>query len=96
MPAIIKAIVLKTQQLQETKEFLENVLHFSVKESSAQHFVLWSKSIRLVFMESQRGFETEIYANESADEFVEKKQMNFREADFKNYKDPNGIHIIIQ
>ncbi len=91
----IKAIVLKTAQLKSTRDFFENRLKLPIKESSARHFVVHSKNIRLVFMESQHQFEVELYINNMPDSHFDSVQLDLSFATFKNYKDPNGISIII-
>jgi catechol-2,3-dioxygenase len=87
MPAEIKAIVFKTARLKETKQFFENILQLKIKERSAIHFVIHSKNIRLLFIESPGAFELEIYAEEN--------KAGIAKVGIKNYRDPNGINIIV-
>ncbi len=95
MPSSIQAIVFKTTQLKATKDFFENTLKLQIKESSARHFVLYSKTIRLVFVESPNDFEVEMYLNDKSIQFANEMPSGIAVADFKSYKDPNGIRLII-
>jgi catechol-2,3-dioxygenase len=95
MPADIKAIVFKTTQLKATKDFFENILKLQIKESSARHFVLYSKSIRMVFVETPNDFEVEMYINDKSIQNAKEMPPGIAIADFKSYKDPNGMRIII-
>ncbi len=61
MPAKIKAVVFRTSRLKETKEFFITTLGFVIKESSFRHFVIYSKGIRLLFVESDNPFNVELY-----------------------------------
>jgi catechol-2,3-dioxygenase len=61
MASILKSVVLKTQKLSTTKLFFEEVLGFKIKESSYQHFVVHTKGVRIVFLESETEFGVELY-----------------------------------
>lgn len=88
MPAAdIKAIVFRTTQLEATKSFFEHVLQLGITEMSPQHFVVHAKGIRLVFLESVKGFEIELYLHK-------KTGLHLTTNAFENCKDPNGINII--
>lgn len=95
MPAAIKAIVFKTAQLKETKQFFESALQLKIKETSARHFVIYSKGIRIIFIESSKQFDVEIYISSTGNLDLEERQFNLLQAGFKRYTDPNGITIII-
>ncbi|RYU91901.1 hypothetical protein EWM62_00205 [Mucilaginibacter terrigena] len=87
MPATIKAVVFKTPQLKASRMFFEEVLKLPIKESSVRHFVIYSKGIRLVFVESLSNFEVEIYINDPS------KSPTI--PDLENYTDSNGIRVVI-
>jgi len=57
----LKAIVLRTPHLKETLAFFVDELGFRVKESSPVHFVIHSKGIRILFVESNNPVEIELY-----------------------------------
>jgi hypothetical protein len=44
----------------EAKLFFENHLGFKIKECSLQHFVIQLKGVRIVFLETETEFETEL------------------------------------
>lgn len=92
MSATIRAIVFKTPEFKATLHFFKNVLQVPVKEISARHFVIHSKSIRLVFIAVERDFEIEWYMAGKAPAAM---QPDLQAADFKSYTDPNGISIKI-
>ena len=50
MGARIKSISLRTTKLQETIDFYEKELKLEIQECALQHFVLYSKEIRVVFL----------------------------------------------
>jgi len=79
----LKAIVLKTPRLKETLSFFIEQLGFIIKESSPTHFAIYSKGIRILFVESTNDLEIELYLTQkSAEElFV--------------LEDPNHIKIIV-
>lgn len=83
MNAHFKAIVIKTPLLRETHMFFTEQLGFTVKESSPTHFVIYSKTIRVLFIESNDGMEIELYLAKNPGE-----KLLFME-------DPNHIKIII-
>ena len=83
MKPSLKAIVLRTPHLKETLAFFSDQLGFIIKESSPTHFVIHSKGIRILFVESDKGMEIELYLIQRSTKeiFVQ--------------KDPNQIKIII-
>ena len=83
MNAHLKAIVLKTPRLRETLSFFVDRFGFTITESSPTHFVIHSKGIRILFVESKNDLEIELYlSHKSAKElFVQ--------------EDPNQIKIIV-
>jgi catechol-2,3-dioxygenase len=83
MKVSLKAVVLKTSRLRETQNFFETKLGMIIKESSPTHFVIFSKGIRVLFIESDKGSEIELYLNQNSGE-----ELIIRE-------DPNEIKIII-
>ncbi|MFT3704539.1 MAG: hypothetical protein QM802_19385 [Agriterribacter sp.] len=95
MPANVKAIVLKTTKFKATRFLFENILKFQIKESSARHFVIHSKDVRLVFMKSFKHFKVEIYATEAYKHLSKQEDMSPPTYTIKNYEDPNGIAIMI-
>lgn len=84
MPAAIKAIIFKTPDLNADRVFFEEVLQLKILECSAQHFVIHSKNIRLVFIATPGAFEMEIY--------VTNDSVNTQ---LKNYKSPDGIKVVV-
>jgi hypothetical protein len=79
----LKAVVFKTQRLKETICFFKDQLGLDIIEYSPKHFVIYSKGIRIVFMESETGPNVELYFSKSMGErFIE-------------LEDPNQIKIII-
>jgi hypothetical protein len=95
MPAKIKAIVFKTPQLNASRVFFESVLKRPVNESSERHFVIYSKNIRLVFVESTSGFDVEMYLKGGLENAPEKLLPDSAIPGFESYTDPNGIRIIV-
>ena len=83
MAAILKSIVFKTSKLSATKDFFINSLGFKIKESTYQHFVIYSKDVRIVFLESASDLEMEFFVDSELDNFI-------------NMKDPNDIKITIK
>jgi S-adenosylmethionine hydrolase len=83
MSSSIKSVVFKTPNLNATKSFFENSHGFKIKESSLQHFVLASKGLRIVFLESEADFEIELY-------------MDSKTENLSNIKEPNGIKIRVK
>ena len=78
----LKAIVFKTSRLKETRDFFDLVLGIQIKEFSGIHFVIHHGDIRILFVESEKDFETELY---------------FSIKDFPQliiYEDPNQIKVI--
>ncbi len=83
MKTIIRAIVFRTPRLKETEKFFSETLGLPFLESSPTHFLLYAKSIRIVFMETNSEPEVELYlSGEHA-------------APFCILVDPNQIKIII-
>jgi catechol-2,3-dioxygenase len=95
MPARVKAVVFKTSQLKATLAFFRDVLKLHVKESSARHFVIHSKNIRLVFVEATSGFGVEMYLSNGAGAYPDEVNTGVPATGIKSSKDPNGIGIII-
>lgn len=83
MDTKIKAIVLRTQKLSATKLFFENDLGFRIKEFSHQHFVVHTKGLRILFLESETELEPELY--------IETDMINCT-----NQIDPNGIKLYLK
>jgi hypothetical protein len=79
----LRAVVLKTPRLKETLSFFVNQLGFIIKESSPTHFVIHSKGIRILFVESNNGLEVELYLAHRIS-----KELFVRD-------DPNHIKIIV-
>jgi hypothetical protein len=61
----IKAVVFRTPRLTATKVFFTNQLGLTIREYSATHFVIHSKGIRILFVESKGDPEVEIYLGNS-------------------------------
>jgi catechol-2,3-dioxygenase len=61
MSTDLKAVVFKTTKLVETKHYFESVIGIKLKENSAKHFVLHSKGIRVVFIETDDTFGIELF-----------------------------------
>jgi hypothetical protein len=85
----IKAVVFKTCNLKATKEFFASTLGITIKESSTTHFVIHSKGIRVLFVESDKDFEVELFTSNKAEQLVTTK------SGIRKCEDPNGIKIII-
>lgn len=83
MAAKIKAIVLRTQKISGTKLFFENDLGFKIKEFSHQHFVVHTKGLRILFLQSENDFGVELY--------IDAESRNFT-----SLKDPNDIQIVVK
>jgi catechol-2,3-dioxygenase len=83
MAAILKSIAFKTSKLSATKDFFINSLGFKIKESTYKHFVIYSKDVRIVFLESDSDLEIEFFVDSKLDNFI-------------NMKDPNDIKITIK
>lgn len=94
MAAGIKAIVFKTTQLDATRQFFESVLRLPLKEVSPQHFVVHSKGIRMVFLNTDKEFEVEFLVNEKPQNNQETK-LKGEPTCFSSCKDPNGISIVV-
>ena len=82
MDTKIKAVVLRTQKLSATKLFFETDLGFIIKEFSPRHFVVHTRGLRIVFLESENKFDVELY--------VDSKTINYT-----NLIDPNDIRIVV-
>lgn len=83
MNSRIISVVLRTKILETTKLFFENNLGFKIKEYSHQHFVIHTKGIRIVFLESDTELEPELY--------IETNILNCT-----NQIDPNGIKLYLK
>lgn len=79
----LKAIVLKTPRLKETLSFYIDRLGFTIKESSPTHFVIHSKGIRILFVESNNSIEIELYLAQKST-----KELSVEE-------DPNYIKVVV-
>ncbi|MDP4265433.1 MAG: hypothetical protein Q8941_23110 [Bacteroidota bacterium] len=79
----LKAIVLKTARLRETRMFFVDQLGFTIKESSPIHFVIHAEGVRILFVESDGGPEVEFYLSPKPG-----KGLSVME-------DPNQIKIIV-
>jgi len=94
----IKAVVFKTSQLKATKEFFESKLEIAIEESSITHFVIHSKGIRILFVESDDHFEVELYVRKTLSSSA-KNKLTLHPIEKKSaltiVEDPNNIKIII-
>jgi hypothetical protein len=79
----IKAVVFRTPRLTATKAFFMDQLEIPIAEYSATHFVIHSKGVRLLFVETTGDPEVEMYFGNTA-----AKKLTVQE-------DPNHIKIII-
>jgi hypothetical protein len=79
----LKAVVFRTPRLKETMSFFTGQLGFSINEYSPTHFVIYSKGIRIVYIDSNTEPEVELYLCKSTSE------------GFTILEDPNQIKIII-
>lgn len=78
----LKSIALRTSKLCETKDFFQNELGFEILEFSYEHFVLYMREIRIVFIHSDnKNLEIEVYIDKISRSLT-------------NIKDPNGIKIM--
>ena len=98
MSAELKAVVFRTSRLKETREFFISRLGLTVKESSTNHFVIHTKGIRLLFVESGNDLEVELYvSNEKsykAGDHIKVRSISKKPA-LAILEDPNKIKIII-
>ncbi len=94
MPSEIKAVVFKTAMIQATRAFFEHTLHIPIRESSIQHFVIYSKGIRLIFVSSEESFEVEMYLEERVAGSIKQQNENPTNTPFISQTDPNGIRVI--
>ena len=98
MPTELKAVVFRTSKLKETKDFFVSVPGLVIKESSVTHFVIHSKGIRLLFVESGNDLEVELYLSKSvslSDENNLTLHTTPKISGLAICEDPNGIKIII-
>ncbi len=79
----LKAVVFRTLLLKETMSYFADQLGLGIKEYSPTHFVIYSKGIRVVFIESEDDQNAELYFSKSNGE------------SFTVLEDPNQIKIII-
>ncbi len=79
----LKAVVFRTARLKETKSYFADQLGLGIKEYSPTHFVIHSKGIRVVFIESETDLKVELYFSKSNSESL------------TVLEDPNQIKIII-
>lgn len=82
MDTKIKAVVLRTQKLGATKLFFTNRLGFKIKEFSHQHFVIHTNGLRIVFLQSEKEFDVELYIDSKSETFT-------------RLKDPNNIKVVV-
>jgi hypothetical protein len=83
MASNIISVALRTQKLSATKLFFENNLGFKIKESSYKHFVIHTKGLRVVFIESENEFDVELYIDSES-------------GNFTRLKDPNDVKIVVK
>lgn len=83
MKSRLKAVVFKTSRLRETRTFFEETLGMPIEESSVTHFVVYSKGIRILFVESNGEAGVEFYLSKNPTEKLSVQG------------DPNQIKIII-
>jgi hypothetical protein len=83
MASNIISVALRTQKLSATKLFFENDLGFRIKEFSHQHFVIHTKGLRVVFIESENEFDVELYIDSES-------------GNFTRLKDPNDVKIVVK
>ena len=98
MPTDLKAVVFRTSRLKETKDLFVTDMGMSIKESSATHFVIHSKGIRILFVESDNNVEVELYLSKVLRPSRKKTftlHSRQKKSGFTIYQDPNGIKIII-
>jgi len=57
----LQALVLKTPRFRETQKFFTTKLGMKIEESSASHFVIYDKGIRVLFVASDTDLEVELY-----------------------------------
>jgi hypothetical protein len=98
MTTEIKAVVYKTSQLKATKEFFESKLEIAIEESSITHFVIHSKGIRILFVESNDHFEVELYVRKRLNTSAKNKLTLHpieKNSSLSISEDPNSIKIII-
>jgi hypothetical protein len=97
LPTELKAVVFRISKLKETKDFFVG-LGTAIKESSVKHFVIHSKNIRLLFVESDNDLEVELYLSKSLSLSNENDLTLHSIAKIPGLailEDPNGIKIII-
>jgi hypothetical protein len=97
MPTELKAVVFRTSKLKETKDFFVE-LGMAIKESSVTHFVIHSKGIRLLFVESDNDLQVELYLSKSLSRSHENNltlHSSTKNPGLTICEDPNGIQIII-
>jgi len=98
MATEVKAVVFKTQCLKETKEFYTRTLGLKTSESSKNHFVIFSKGIRLLFVSSNQDFEVELYLQEIVRRVITKKKAprsNSSGSELFVHEDLNKIKVFI-
>lgn len=95
MTTEIIAVVFRTSKLKATKEFFSSKLGIAIKESSITHFVIHSKKIRLLFVESDDNFEVELYVRKRSGASEKNKLTLYPIPALSIFEDPNNIKIII-
>src|SRR5580704_4587352 len=97
MPTELKAVVFRTSKLKETKDFFVSKLGIVIKEYSVTHFVIHSKGIRLLFVESDNDLDVELYLSRSLSPSHENNltlHSSAKNSGLAICEDPNGIKII--
>jgi len=79
----LQAIVLKTSRFRETRDFFETIPEMKISESSPTHFVIHARGIRVLFVESAKGPEVELYLTDKS------------ASAFRILEDPNKIKIVV-
>jgi catechol-2,3-dioxygenase len=59
----VKAVVIKTPRLHETKVFYQTKLGLEITESSASHFVIRATGMRIVFVSVNHDVQVEMYVS---------------------------------
>ncbi len=98
MATEVKAVVFKTQFLKEIKEFYTCTLGLKILESSKNHFVIFSKGLRLLFVSSNQDFEVELYLHDIVRRVIKKnraKQSNSSRAGLFVLEDLNKIKVFV-
>lgn len=76
MKPYLKALVLKTSRFSETQNFFERNLGMKIVESSASHFVIHTKGVRILFVASNHQLEVEFYLTRSIESLTVQADPN--------------------